>query len=310
MENNETNKLPERKTYQYISLQERDVIKACCHYLRQTKDSRKNMFYIITNFGEFSEKSVFAVSEQDAAKYLEFLSKERKKGSIQEDYCACIFLELRTFYDHTLTLGMTSINPFSGTQNPFKLRDRLNVVDLPTLQQVDVLLDKCQKEPVLYLSVLFAFRMGLPISEIVQLEKEKFCYDESDGHMYLSAWRWVDGEKKESLLSVPEDLVSPIQEMVQMTPADYKYLFRNQRKKAYVVRTMQRLLNDIQEGQETKIQFSELRSLCMYMMLQEKIPVRKICAYTNIRGDWLIRYEKVDRSLILDASNCVHIRIV
>lgn len=302
-------KVKEQKSYQFLSVEERSVIKTYCNILRKTPDSRKNMFYIVTNFGEFSQKSVFEVDEMDAEKYLGFLAKEKKRGNVQEDYCACIFLELRTFYDFIQSCG-TIPNPFSGIENPFKLRDRLSVVDLPSLQEVDILLGTCKNDPVLFLCVLFAFRMALPISEIVQLEKRNFCFDESDGNMYLSAWRWVDGQKKEMLLAVPDDLIPHIQNVLELTPADYNYLFRSQKGKTYAVRSMQRLLNDAQKKLDKKIQFSELRSLCMYIMLQEKIPVQKICAYTNIRGDWLVRYEKVDRSLILDASKCVHIQIV
>lgn len=299
----------QKTAYLYLCDEDREVITSCCNVLRRTRDSRQNLFYIIANFGEFSMSSVFDAEPLDAQNYITFLADEMKQGKIQEQYCACIFSELRIFYDYALSHGLVSQNPFSNQKNPFKFPDKLRAADLPSLTEVDLLLRLCENEPVLYLAVLLAFRMALPISEIATIQKNQFCVNEKDGDLYLKMWRWIDGEKKEKFLYVPRDIVPHITKMARQTPAEYLYLLRNKHNKPFVVRTLQLRLDAIQKDTGIKIQFSELRSLCIYLMLTEKIPSKKICAFTNIRGDWLKRYDYIPEELILDATKYIHIRI-
>lgn len=302
-------KKQQQLSYTYLSDNDRTVIESCCKLLRKTKNSRQNLFYIIANFGEFSMSSVFDATPLDAENYIAFLADEVKQGKLQEKYCACLFLELRSFYDYALNHQLIFENPFSNQENPFKFPDKLRAADLPSLAEVDMLLSICNDDPVLHLAVLLAFRMALTISEIVNIEKKQFCIDEKEGELYLKMWRWTDGEKKEKFLYVPRDIVPYISKMARQTPSEYKYLFRSERKKPFAVRTMQNMLDSAQKDTGVKIQFSELRSLSIYMMLVENIPIKDICSYTNIKGDWLSRYDTIPEELILDAVKYVHLRV-
>ena len=298
-----------KATYSYLSDADRETIEACCYTLRKTKDSRQNLFYIIVNFGEYCEKSVFEADTVDALRYLEFLSDEIDAKRLEEKYGACLFMELRRFYDCALSKNLVTDNPLAGMSNPFQMPDKIYVSDLPTLTDVDLLLQLCDNHPVLFLAVLLAFRLTLPINEIVNLEKSQFCIDESDANMYLKAWRWVEGEKKELFLLIPRDMVPYVRKVAASSPAEYKYLIRNQKNRPYTARSLQRLLADVQEDTGIKVQFSELRSLGIYLMLAEQIPIKEICSFANVRGDWLTRYNEIPEELKLDTANYVHIRI-
>lgn len=306
----EKKKAPNRVTYNYLSETDRDTIEACCYALRKTKDSRQNLFYIIVNFGEFCQNSVFHITLKDVRDYLLFLTDEINEGHLEEKYAACLFMELRRFYDCALTKNLISDNPFSGMSNPFQMPDKMYVSDLPTLNDVDMLLCLCEDNPVLFLSALLAFRMTLPINEIVSLEKAQFSIDENDANMYLRTWRWIDGEKKEVFLLVPRDIAPYIKRFGSQSPAEYKYLFRSQKGRPYSARSLQKLLATIQADTGIKVQYSELRALGLYLMLAEQIPVKDICSFANIRGDWLTRYDHIPDELKLDTANYVHIRIV
>lgn len=298
-----------KTSYLYLSESDRETIETCCFSLRKTKDSRQNLFYIIVNFGEYCEKSVFDVTTADTIHYLDFISDEINAGRLEEKYGACLFMELRRFYDCALSKNLVKANPLAGMSNPFQMPDKIYVSDLPTLTEIDMLLRLCENHPVLFLAVLLAFRLTLPINEIVNLEKAQFCFDESDANMYLKAWRWTDGEKKELFLLVPRDMVPYIKKVASLSPAEYKYLIRNQKNRPYTARSLQRLLSDIQEGTGIKIQFSELRSFGIYLMLAEQIPIKEICSFANIRGDWLTRYNEIPQALKLNTANFVHICI-
>jgi len=165
---------------------------------------------------------------------------------LEEKYCACLFFELRTFYDRALICELVKNNPFSGCENPFRFPEKLFLEDLPKLSDVDMLLNACSEQPDIYAAVLLAFRMGLTTSEIVNLEKKSFCLDEKRGNIYLKMWRWADGEKKELFLYVPRDIVAPLKMQNDATPTDYPYFFRSKKtKKPLVKRGLQLKLEKV-----------------------------------------------------------------
>jgi len=300
-----------KKTFTYLSGEDRNTIEDICRTLRRSQTSVKNMFYIVVNFGEYMEKSVFAATKSDASKYIEHLHAKIANEQLEEKYCACLFFELRTFYDRALICELVKNNPFSGCENPFRFPEKLFLEDLPKLSDVDMLLNACSEQPDIYAAVLLAFRMGLTTSEIVNLEKKSFCLDEKRGNIYLKMWRWADGEKKELFLYVPRDIVAPLKMQNDATPTDYPYFFRSKKtKKPLVKRGLQLKLEKVQEGLPISIQFSQLRSLCLYLMLMEQVPVQNICRYAGIRGDWLTRYDEIPKDLIANAAKYTRIMVI
>lgn len=300
-----------KKTFSYLNDTDQQKIESLCRVIRRSEASRKNLYYIVANFGEFLEDSVFVADSSDADRYITHLKNEILVGHLKEHYCACIFFELRTFFDHAANQELVYENPFSGTDNPFSFPDKLKSADLPKLSDVDKLLGLCYGETECLVAVLLAFRMGLTTSEIAVLEKKQFCLNEKDGDVYLKMWRWADGLKKELFLLVPRDIVPHIRAQILATPSDYEFVFRSRKtKKPPTVRALQYRLDNIQEECETKIQFSQLRSLYLYLLLIEKVPVNDICRYAGIKGDWLSRYDDIPEALIADASKYINIRIV
>ena len=300
-----------KKKFVYLTETDKDSIEEICRALRRSSSSRKNLFYIVANYGEFLEGSVFDSTSSDAKRYVDYLKGEVVAGRLQEKYCACLFFELRSFFDRLVAGDMVCDNPFGGYDNPFRFPDKLRSEDLPKLSDVDTLLGTCSDELECYVAVLLALRMGLTVSEIAVIEKKQFCLNEKDGDIYLKMWRWDNGEKRELFLYVPRDIVPHIKEQVLSTPEDYAHLFRSKKtKKTPTVRAMQLRLGKIQEGLDFSISFSQLRSLCLYLMLLEQIPVQDICRYAGIRGDWLTRYDEIPETLIADASKYVNIRIL
>ena len=299
-----------KKKFTYLSETDKEKIENLCRVIRRSESSKKNLYYIVANFGEFLEDSVFVADPSDADRYISHLKNEILAKHLQEHYCACIFFELRTFFDHALNHELVCENPFGGIENPFSFPDKLKSADLPKLSDVDALLGRCYEDSECLASVLLAFRMGLTTSEIANLEKNQFCINEKSGDIYLKMWRWEKEVKKELYLLVPRDIVPHIREQVLSTPTDYNFLFMSRKtKKAPTVRALQYRLDNIQADSEVKIQFSQLRSLFLYLLLVEKAPVNEICRYAGIRGDWLTRYDDIPEALIADAAKYINIRL-
>ena len=300
----------ERRTYEFLKEEELNMIEEICNEIRKSHDSKKNMVYIVSSFAEFCKGELFNVSDDQVEAYLSFLKEGVVNKRFKEQYCACIFLELRAFYDRAALLGYVMESPFTGMENPFKFQTKLDMSDVPSLSEVDHLLTLCDSNPTLKLFVLLAFRMGLTISEMVGLEKKNFIFNVEDGRTYLKIWRHIDGVQKEAYLLVPGDLISYISNMASSTSKDFPYLFRNQKGRPFAVRTVQQLLGWLQEGEKKVITLSQLRSLFIYLMLVKRVPMDKITAYTNVRGDWFFKYESIPKELIFDAAEYVNIKVV
>lgn len=298
-----------KKKFLFLSDQDKENIEQLCAVLRRTTQSKRNMFYIVANFGEFFEGSVFESTQKDARNYIGFLEERCSEGQLKEHSCACVFLELRTFFDHAAVSGLMGFNPFSGIENPFQLPDRLSSASLPSLSEVDKLLCSCPDDSDILPAVLLALRMALSVSEIASLKKEQVCLDESKGRFYIKMWRWDNGEKKELFLYVPGDVSAHLSEQIRSTPVEYPYVFRSREKKPYHERSLQLKLERAQKDVENKICFSHLRSLSIYLMLQESIPVSDICRYVGTKPDWFTRYENIPESLICDAAEYVKLRV-
>lgn len=303
-------KRPLQKKYEYLTVNELEQIEKISTEIRKSHHSRESMVSIVTSFGEFRKGNIFGTTQDHISSYMGLLKDGVSNNRFKEQYCACIFLELRVFFDAAVNYGLMDRNPFGGMENPFKFQSKLEVSNLPTLSEVDYLLTQCNSHPVLKLFVLFAFRMGLTVSEMVNLRKKDFIFNAEDGKTYLKCWRFIDGVKKEAFLRVPNDLLPYINEIAAESSIDFPYLFRNNQRKPFAVRTVQSLLLQLQEGQDRTITFSSLRSLCIYLMLVQKVPTERICMYANIRGDYLSRYDSIPADLIIDAIDYVNIKVL
>lgn len=296
-------------SYKYMTPAQKDIIESCCAHLRRTKNSRQNLFYMVANFGECIQKSVFEAEKLDATDYISFLNSEMNSGNLQEKYCACLYSELRTFFDYVQRTGLIEDNPFLYIDNPFEFPERMNFKNLPSLTEVDMLLSLCENDPILMASVLLSFKMMLPIGEVITLKKKQFGLDPDKGEVYLKQWRWIDGKKEEAYLLVPRDVLPFIQKLAAQTPSDYPYLLRNTKKKPFSARGLQVKLENIQKNTEIKINFSELRSLGIYLLLASQVPVKEISHFTNVRTDWLSRFDKIPEDYRLDTTKYMHIKI-
>ena len=300
----------ERRTYEFLTEEELNTIEEICMQIRKSHDSKKNMVYIVSSFGEFCKGELFDVTDVQIESYLGFLKDGIANKRFKEQYCACIFLELRSFFDKAANLGHVMENPLAGMENPFKFQAKLDVSDVPSLAEVDHLLTLCDSNATLKLFVLLAFRMGLTISEMVELKKSDFIFNKEDGRTYLKLWRHVDGVKREAYLTIPGDLISYISDMACSTSKDFPYLFKNQKSRPFAARTVQQLLSWLQEGEEKVITLSQLRSLCIYLMLVSKVPISKISMYTNVRGDWFSKYDSIPKELIFDATDYINLKVL
>jgi hypothetical protein len=252
------------------------------------------------------EKPLFEVTPQDANTYINYLKQQKKARQMEESTCYCIYTELRRFYESVFDNGCIDQNPFDGDR-PFRNKDQLSASSLPSLAEVDHLLDLCSDNMQLYVAVLLAFRMVLPIAKIAPLRKNQFVYEKSSGDVYLSIQR--QSEEEASYLYVPDDLHKPLSQLIASSPQSYPYLFRSLRNGPYNVRSLQHMLSEVQKADDTSIQFNQLRSLGIYFMMIEKIPADDICSYAGITDTWLNAFDHIPDAFRYDAMKYSRIYI-
>lgn len=298
----------------YMTAEEQDTVMAICNIARKNPDSRKHLSYIVTYFSNYIKKSPISATYTDITSYISFLQSQQHKKLLTESYCYVIFCELRSFFSFGAQLQyLPNGSLFDSIPNPFHWTYSSQMDALPSLEDLDLLLSLTSDNLFLSLAVLFAFRMALPVSEIVKLRRSDVVQNENDGLFYLKALRYIDELQQDAYLLIPDDVLPLIRESVCTAAANDTdpYLIRSLRRRATTIRTLQHTLSVVQADTELHITFSKLRSMGIYIMMISNVPFESLCSYVNLApaGNWFLTKPIPDR-LCLDASSYVHIRIV
>lgn len=296
----------------YIDADELETIFQICDTARRTPDSRKNLEYTIFSFSNHIKKNPLLADSKDLASYLSFLKLQCDHKILNESSCYVLFMELRSFFDVASNLQVLSGESlFNHIQNPFHWPYGNQIESIPSLKDLDTLISLTQSNLFLYLAILLAFRMTLPISEIVELRRSDIVQNEKDGRYYLITQRYIDDMREEAYLLIPEDVIAIIEKSINTATDDANpYLIRSPRRRAVTIRSLQHTLKVVQQDTSLNITFSKLRILGIYCMIASQVPFDSLCAYTGLspqRCQFLTCM--IPDSLCLDAASYVHIRI-
>ena len=299
----------------YMMPEEYKTVSDICAVARKHPDSRKNMTYIVNSFSNYVKKSPISATYTDITSYISFLQNQCQKKLLKESYCYVVFLELRSFFTCAEQLHHIDNSPFVYIQNPFSWTYGGQISSLPSLADLDLLLSLASDNLFLSLAILFAFRMALPISEIVKLRRSDVIQNENDGLFYLKALRYIDDLQQDAYLLIPDDVLPVIRESVHTAVANDPdpYLIRSLRTNIRPVtpRAIQISLSRKQDDTALNITFSKLRSMGIYFLMASNVPFESLCSYVDLapQSGWFLTKPIPDR-LCLDASAYVHIRIV
>lgn len=305
----QTTSILEKNTYPYLTAEEIQFIQSL-GMNRFSLDSRKNLCYILGNFSNFIKQPLFLAGSSDASAYANFLLQKIQEKLLKESYCCCIFYELRSFYEIALNNGMVDYNPFTVFKNPFKIKTELDSNDLPSLADVDLLLTLLRPYPKLHLTALLALRMTCSVSNILEIKKKDLCFDQAAGELFLRRERIVNKKKETEYLLIPEDLIPFLEDVYQSTAASFPYLLEHKPGKPYTYRTLNRHFKSVQTAAGLNINLSQLRSLGMFLLLVEKVPVDQIAAFSGIKGVWLNQYKHIPAELKDRTAELMNIRIL
>lgn len=300
------------KQFEYLTEEEEGFIKKVYFPLRKSRDSQKNIYYILGIFSDYMKKGIFQASQTDAKKYIQTLLNKKNRGELKEIYCEAVFLELRSFYECAANAEVVPYNPFSESENLFRGMEYIKVSELPSVSDIDKLLTLAKGAPMLHAAIVLAFRMALPINEIVNLQKSQIILEDKTGEYYLSIPRIIEKKKQACYLYVPEDVVPILLSVCALTDSQFPAVLQNKHGKVYSIRTLQNQLKMLQKDMDMDmdITFSNIRSLTTYLMVVAQIPIQQISSYTNIVPAWLVKYDYIPSEYKFDAVRYLNIRIV
>lgn len=165
--------------------------------------------------------------------------------------------------------------------------------EIPTLKQVSDLLAEADRTENIrgFLAVTLAFRLCLTNKEIIAIRRGHFKYM-LDGTCFLHV---LEGVNKERSIPVPQDVIDQISDLLPafFQAADDTPLLMTRSKKPLSTRTLSRCIQQIYlDTNIDTVTLSEVRSLGILLLLQEKNDINIVREFLGITDRWLFRYEK------------------
>lgn len=295
--------------YPYLSDEERTFILDTFLLKRISMDSKKNILYILGSFSNHLKMPLFEISQRNVPGYLDHMNQKVVKKEWKKEYAACIFSELSRFYDFAVTRGKMESSPFGTFTPPYTAIKSIDPAKLPTYEAVDNLFSDLSGQPELYLAAALAFRMALPLREIVGLKKNQVCVQRGEQDLYLRVKRGHKEDAPDQFLYIPSDLYPLLDEVGALHPA-CPYFFYSTHGGGSITRSgLQHRLQRSQRDPSHAISLSDLRSLSIYLMMVCQVPVPEIAEFTGVKGAWLVRYDHIAPELRLEASRFVNLRL-
>ena len=171
------------------------------------------------------------------------------------------------------------------------------------MKQVSDLLAEAQRTENVrgFLAATLAFRLCLTNKEIIAIRREHFKFM-LDGECFLQV---LEGSNKERTIPVPHDVTDQISDLVPnffQLPNDTPLLVTRSNK-PLSTRTLSRCIQQIYQDTELEaVTLSEIRSLGILLLLQEKNDVNVVREFLGITDRWLFRYEKQVQNPVCNIS--------
>lgn len=303
-----------------------------CTRNRSTGKTQQNVHLFLTKLCQYCEKDPLEITTQDAVQFTNHLYDLVRKGTCKASYVKVILLSLRKFYDfleeykyefRDREIDVPIVNPFATILIDIPDKVILTKEDVPSLSQVDLLLDKTREtNPSLFAAISFAVKMGLTSTEISNLTtscvgymKEEVRFEPISGSKMTSLYICLKaiGEhgRTKRYLKVPEDMEEILTNFLENAKTGESEYVVSYKGKHYSERTMQYQLKRLCEILEIEqITFQDLRNLSIFLMKEGGADSKEIAKYTGQEGRWLTRFSGIDAASIFDAADYIRIHII
>ncbi len=264
-----------------------------CFYLYlddlSSNGAAESYWSVVRILCDYVKKDFLDINEFDADAFYKYMVARAQEGSLKNTT-----VNMRLSCYKNLANFITTNFPAWGYVNPFiKLRPLdytagIKPSKIPTLKEIDAILDAAKESDMFFLIITLAFRVALSVADITSMRLHNVKQNDNGLYLHFAKKSAGDAEKVVPLpMDVATLLSSYINSMIYVD-AD-GHLFYNKYNNPLTMRNVDSAINKYvkKSGINNKYTLKDLRSRAILDMvgasLDNNIPVEAVAAYAGIR---------------------------
>lgn len=265
-------------------------IKCLTSYTNSLKNARsaEENWGAVRILCDYLKKDFLAIDETDVEKFFNYMAQRAQHGTLKNT----TINSRRSIYNR-LSLYLAEQYPELGFDNPFVLIRPLSYKAgikpsmIPSLNEVDAVLNASRAYPMYYLILSLAFRAALTATNIISLRMDNIQNTDEGLCIHFSG----DGYQNDHIIILPEDIAKLITDYTKgMTSIDSEgHLFYNKYGNPLTLRNLDKAVEKfvVLSGITNRYTLKDLRSRAILDMIKATVEsngnVNNVASYAGIK---------------------------
>lgn len=234
---------------------------------------------------DYLKKDFLDIDEKDSTHFFDYMASRASQGTLK-----CTTINSRKSIYNRLCIFLNENYPELGFGNPFAqirpltYRAGIKPSKIPSLSEIDAVLEASKSEPMYYLILSLAFRAALTATNIISLRQDNIQKTDKGLCIHFTG-------KHDQIIPLPNDITILLSDyMASMTYMDKEgHLFYNKYNNPLTLRNLDKAVEKYiaRSGIEKKYTLQDLRSRAILDMLHATLEhegdVKNVASYVGIR---------------------------
>lgn len=290
-----------------MSLFDEKIFPAFCRTLK-AKESHKIYLRSCTSAASYYGTDFLDIDNADS--YAEHLLSKVTEGKLSLNYAYAEFSRARSvasfIEEHFADYGMTAYNnPFKDYAFP-KKDTVLSGLYLPSVSELDKLLEASEDDDELYLAISLVLKLSLTVGECLSLKRDDFIINDDDVMLLR-----VESTDRHRYLKVPEDIRQLVSEYCSShSCGPENYMFINRKGDRLQIRALQKRLDKACSSCDLHYNFNDIRNTGIAYMLKCGATEKEAAEFVGIAEKWIYRYSSATKHMHIAENDFTNIKIV
>lgn len=276
----------------------------------KSKRAKDNYFSVMCMICDYTKRDFLDITHAQAQKYFDSLlvfntNKKRLALSTIQSRLSMLCSMAAHIEDNRELFNIDDFytNIYIHINIP-ETSDYLKPDDIPSLDELNAILDASSDDPMMYLIFAMVIKCGLAAGEICKIKKEHIVEDKK-GRFCVE----IHEKTKTRYVKLPEDVVSIF--LDYMKPSG-DYLFYNKKGLNLKVRNLEAYVRKYvsEAGVLKKYTIQDVRNAAICYLKASGADDMAVAEYVGVEGRWMYRYDKVLEELDMQAVDFSRIRII
>lgn len=263
----------------------------------KTLKTRYEYLMDVNRLCEFSNSDFICLSSNQVQEYFKMLSQKGLTVKTIQGKLSC-FKSISKFIEQNIDREWE--NPFSSIHVE-SFSEFLNPNSVPTLKELDIIMEQAKNDNRLYLIFSLILRCGLSASEVSRLHAEMFQLDGMN-RMFLS----ISSGNKTRRIKIPKDVANVFIKYTEIENIFSGPLLYNKKKKPLSYHALCDMVRECMHTSGFNYTMQDLRNVSMAHMLKGGATTKEVADYAGISERWLYRYQEVLEELDVSACDYQH----